>query len=131
MRLNYYFGPRGHTHNGQDANHKIHNNECENFNSVTLAEFFTTFTHAWKDPDARPQPVVMETLYDWDAYYAPHMNFVSGVMSNKHCALYVRAVKLSVGEVGLLKWFTKGLPLILCGPARIMTIILTQMDWLF
>jgi hypothetical protein len=40
------FGPRGHTHNGQDANHKIHNNECGNFNFVTLGELFNTFTHA-------------------------------------------------------------------------------------
>ena len=38
------------------------------------------------------------------------MNFVSGVMSNKYCALYVRAVKLSVGRSGFVEMVYKGSP---------------------
>jgi hypothetical protein len=64
----------------------------------------------WKDPDARPQPVMLETLYDWDSYYAPHMNFVSGVMSSKHCSMYVRAIRLSVGRSGFVEMVYKGSP---------------------
>src|SRR4051794_33614540 len=71
------FGPVGHTHNGNDATHNVHNTRAGNVNSVTLAEFCSHFVHAWQNPDTRPQPVVIESVCDWESYY-PHINYIGG-----------------------------------------------------
>ena len=90
------FGPVGHTHNGNDSCHNCHNNMCGHFSSVTLGEFFDTFVFAWTNPDARPQPVIMESFYDWDNYYRPHMNYIGGFTKTSHSPLYVRAFKFKI-----------------------------------
>jgi len=42
------FGPVGHTHNGNDAVHYVHNQICGNFDSITPAELFQHYAATWK-----------------------------------------------------------------------------------
>ena len=48
------FGPVGHTHNGIDANHKIHNEVVGRSASPTLADWVSQYEQSWIDPDKRP-----------------------------------------------------------------------------
>ena len=48
------FGPVGHTHNGNDAVHFVHNNIAGNYVSITPAELFLNFRYAWHDEVVRP-----------------------------------------------------------------------------
>ena len=50
-----WFGPVGHTHNGNDAVHHIHNNIAGDMNSVSLPALFNNFYSAWPRPQNRDQ----------------------------------------------------------------------------
>ena len=46
-----YYGPVGHTHNGRDVNHHVHNNMVGNFECISLPEFFfKAFYAVWVNP---------------------------------------------------------------------------------
>jgi len=60
--IELYFGPVGHTHNGNDAVHFIHNQIAGNQVSITPAELFNNYQHAWRDPIKRPQLPRRRTL---------------------------------------------------------------------
>ena len=97
------YGPVGHTHGGNDTNHNVHNNICANFNSVTLPEFLNTFQLAWTNPEVRPQPVVVESVYDWNAYYEKHINHVGGITKTAHILLMSVQCTLQLGKAISLK----------------------------
>ena len=46
------FGPVGHTHNGNDAVHFVHNNIAGNQVSITPAELFDNYRYAWSNSPA-------------------------------------------------------------------------------
>jgi hypothetical protein len=58
------FGPPGHTHNGRDAVHHIHNRIAGNFFSFTLGEFKAKWIHAWRKKDTMPAAVICDVQYD-------------------------------------------------------------------
>ena len=66
-----YFGPVGHTHNGNDAVHFIHNQIAGNQVSITPAELFMNYKYAWQTEKTRPQPVIVETQYVREERYKP------------------------------------------------------------
>ena len=72
-----YFGPVGHTHNGRDSTHFVHNQIASNNAVVTLAELFRGFYNAWTSDRTRPQPIIVETQYDFKEYYSGHLREVS------------------------------------------------------
>ena len=104
------YGPVGHTHGGNDTNHNVHNNVCANFNSVTLPEFLNTFQLSWTNPEVRPQPVVVESVYDWNAYYEKHINHVGGITKTAHNPSSVRAMHLAIGKSNFIEMKYKGSP---------------------
>lgn len=104
------FGPVGHTHNGNDSVHNCHNNIAGDFNSVTLADFLSIFPQAWADDKARPQGVFVESLLDWEKYYAAHIREVSGLTKSRHQQDYVRAIKLEMGNCNYVEMFYKRSP---------------------
>jgi len=104
------FGPVGHTHNGNDAVHYTHNQVAGNQVSVTLAEFFTAFDKAWINESARPQPVILDELYDWDQYYKEHIQEVACFSKTRNCQSYVRAFRFVRSEYGLVEMTVKGSP---------------------
>jgi hypothetical protein len=63
-RIILEFGPPGHTHNGRDAVHHIHNRIAGNFFSFTLGEFKSKWIHAWRKADTMPTAVVCDVQYD-------------------------------------------------------------------
>jgi hypothetical protein len=63
------FGPTGHTHNGNDAVHAIHNNVAGNFTSLTLGAFQTHFAHSWRNDNNIPTAVIQEVQFDWKGRY--------------------------------------------------------------
>ena len=67
IRLEY--GPPGHTHNGNDAVHAIHNMVAGNFTSLTLGEFVKAWPYSWRKENTMPVPVVAEVQYDFVARY--------------------------------------------------------------
>ena len=56
------FGPVGHTHNGNDAVHYIHNQIAGNHVSVTPAELFNNYKNAWLNVRKRPQPIIVDPM---------------------------------------------------------------------
>ena len=87
------FGPVGHTHNGNDAVHFIHNQIAGNYLSVTPAELFNNYKYAWPTEHTRPQPVILESQWAWKSRYKPHMNPVSGFSATQSDPAYVRAFR--------------------------------------
>jgi len=100
----------GHTHNGNDTVHHCYNNIAGEHEAVTLAEFLDVFPHAWSNEDARPYPVFVEDLYNFDAYYLPVHRPLHGLTRTINSQLYVRAIKLEIGFSGQVELFYKGSP---------------------
>lgn len=65
------FGPVGHTHNGRDAVHHIHNRIAGNYYSMTIGEFQRTWQHSWRKDGTMPAAVVADVQYDWWGRYFP------------------------------------------------------------
>ena len=103
------FGPVGHTHNGNDAVHYIHNQIAGNYCSITPAELFINYKHAWHSERTRPQPVIMETQYDWCERYQPLSNSVTGFTKTTQDPDYVRAFRFSWAD-GIVVMHIKGSP---------------------
>ena len=64
------FGPVGHTHNGADAVHRIHNVMCGSYVSMTLGNFINTFEHGFRKEGSRPAACVLDVQYNWKQRYA-------------------------------------------------------------
>ena len=104
------FGPVGHTHNGNDAVHFVHNNIAGNYVSITPAELFHNYKYAWHDATTRPQPVIMECQYDWQSRYLPYLRGVQGFTSTTNDEAYVRAFRFTRNEDGQCEMHFKGSP---------------------
>lgn len=63
------FGPPGHTHNGRDAVHHIHNRIAGNFFSATLGDFQSNWVQSWRKAYTMPTAVVADVQYDFDGRY--------------------------------------------------------------
>ena len=72
------FGPVGHTHFWLDQMHGVHNNELCNNTIGDLGHLVSFYPYAWTDPKKRPSASVMDAQFDWDNYYKPHGNNISG-----------------------------------------------------
>jgi hypothetical protein len=77
------FGPVGHTHNGNDSVHHCHNNIAGNVACVTLADFLRNFMVAWQNEQARPQPLYLDSLFDWETFYKPYIRTVKNFTKSK------------------------------------------------
>ena len=106
------FGPVGHTHNGNDAVHHVHNNIAGNLTSVVPAILFHNYKYAWKE-EARPQPIIMECQYAWGERYKAHkanrvVGFTSRGIKNPD---YIRAFRFTKnGSSHLCEMHVKGSP---------------------
>jgi len=72
------FGPVGHTHNGNDAVHRWHNQGVGNHMSYCLAELFQNYKHGWPSHETRPHPIIMDCQFNWKERYAPHCQILKG-----------------------------------------------------
>lgn len=104
------FGPVGHTHNGNDAVHYVHNNLAGNYVSITPAELFHNYKYAWHNTTTRPQPVIMECQLDWQNHYLPYLRGVQGFTNTTKDCSYVRAFRFTCNEQGQCEMHVKGSP---------------------
>ena len=103
------FGPPGHTHNGGDQQHQIHNEVCGNFTSPTFVHFIAKYPQAWRQEHTRPTPCVLDVQYDFDAYYSPFLKKVAGFTSTEYDPAIARGFKFEreAGGIVSMKWKTK------------------------
>jgi hypothetical protein len=98
------FGPPGHTHNGRDAVHHIHNRIAGNFFSFTLGEFQGTWVHSWRKDGTMPTAVAADVQYDWAARYeACESKTISGFTNTVNDKNAVYAFKLERGRSNLIE----------------------------
>jgi hypothetical protein len=102
------FGPVGHTHNGNDGVHWIHNQLAGNFNSGSLMHYVQQFQHAWASDRTRPDAVLLDTQYNWDKSYAPFLDPLGGFTNTQLDPNSVSAFRACRGESGVveIRWKT-------------------------
>ena len=84
VRRNWYdeilllFGPVGHTHNGIDAVHKVHNQNLGLHNAGTLADWISLYPQAWTTLSKRPAAGICTALFDFKGYYDGRIDPIKG-----------------------------------------------------
>jgi hypothetical protein len=108
-KIDFFYGPVGHTHSGGDVPHRIHNEVCGNFTSPTLVHFIAHYPHSWRQEGSRPAPCVQDVQYDWDAFYKQNMRKVAGHTNTPSDPVAVRAFRVQRGPDGIVSmlWKTK------------------------
>lgn len=101
--IEWIFGPVGHTHNGGDQQHQIHNEVCGNLTSPTLAHFVAQFPQAWREPSTRPTASILDVQYDWVKYFAPVMDSLAGFTKTAGDPASVRGFRIAKGASGLVE----------------------------
>ena len=66
-RVDFLYGPVGHTHNGCDAAHNVLNTSVGNFPAMTIGEHQLNYRKVWTSHP--PEAVYTNFQYDWHARY--------------------------------------------------------------
>ena len=92
------FGPVGHTHNGIDATHKIHNVDVGLYFAGDLGHWISNFPKAFhKDiPDA----VIVNEVLDWTAYFKDHFRRLSGFWNKPNDPVPARGIRIARDGTG-------------------------------
>ena len=103
------YGPPGHTHNGGDQQHQIHNEVLGNFTCCSFPHLISRYPQAWRSEHSRPEPAVLDVQYNWDAFFRPSLNAVGGYTNTTQDPLLVRGFKFSRDPNGVvtMKWKMK------------------------
>ena len=88
------YGPPGHTHNGTDAVHRIHNRVAGNYQSGTLGEFQSMWVHSWRKDFSMPTAVLNDSHLDWTERYRPYERRIAGCFSSGSTHESCRAFKI-------------------------------------
>jgi hypothetical protein len=99
------FGEVGHTHNGNDATHKSHNQDVANHIAGDLGHFVHNYQKVWSNPDTRPNASILHAMFDWKAYYArPEVEHqpLSGHTQKTYDNFAVRAFIANRGRNGVV-----------------------------
>jgi len=99
------FGEVGHTHNGNDATHKSHNQDVANHIAGDLGHFVHNYQKVWSNPDTRPHASILTTMFDWKAYYGrPEVDHapLSGHTQKTYDNFAVRAFIANRGRNGVV-----------------------------
>ena len=94
------FGPPGHTHNGTDAVHRIHNRVAGNFNSATLGEFQSHWKNSWRKDFSMPTAVINDAHLDWVKRYEPVQNRIAGFTNTSKDKKAAKAFKFAWSPKG-------------------------------
>ena len=90
--IHLLFAPVGHTHNGVDAAHRVHNNDCGKHAAGTLGEWAGNFTRVFNKNDV-PNPKYMRSVYDFDGRYERMSEHVKGYSKTRWQEEAVHAFK--------------------------------------
>jgi hypothetical protein len=107
--INLVYGPPGHTHNGGDQQHQIHNVVLGNFTSLTLPHLLARYPQAWRQEHTRPTPCILDVQYDWKTFFAPFIQKVAGFTKTAKDPIPCRGFKIQRGQNGIVEmlWKTK------------------------
>jgi hypothetical protein len=107
--VDFFYGPVGHTHNGGDQQHQIHNEILGNFTSPTIVHLLARYPQAWRSEHSRPTPSVLDVQYDWDEYYKPYMRKIGGHTNCPTDPVGLRGFRAERGPDGVvaLQWKVK------------------------
>jgi hypothetical protein len=104
------YGPVGHTHNGIDAMHHIHNTQVGKYFAGTLADWINNFRHAFKSDRTRPSASICLIQYDWDGHYKNNKVKLEGIDTRDEAGALL-AVGFKIGREGndplVRVWFTQ------------------------
>jgi hypothetical protein len=90
------FGPVGHTHNGVDACHKIHNQNVGGCASGDIGHFVQNFPKGYSgELCKRPQASFLERTVDWIKYYEPCVRKIAGFTKTKWDPHMVRGFRIA------------------------------------
>jgi|AntRauTorckE5430_2_1112549.scaffolds.fasta_scaffold04515_3 hypothetical protein len=105
----FTYGPTGHTHNGGDQQHQIHNEVLGNFTSATFVHFIARYPQAWRQEHTRPTPCVLDVQYDWDAYFKPFIHPIAGHTNTAGDPVGIRGFRIARGGGGVVsvQWKTR------------------------
>lgn len=100
------FGEVGHTHNGVDAVHKIHNVDLGGLFSADFGQLVFNYPSVWSNPLTRPRASVLDVMYDWKKWLAPCMRKVSGFTNTPLDEPSVRGWRFQKNTSGIveMKW---------------------------
>ena len=94
------FGPPGHTHNGTDAVHRVHNRVAGNYNSATIGEFQRKWEISWRKDHTTPTAVLNDAHLNWYKRYLPHERRIAGFTNSTHDPQSAKAFRI--------QWSPKG-----------------------
>ena len=90
------FGPVGHTHNGVDACHKIHNQNVGGCASGDIGHFVQNFPKGYSgELTVRPQASFLSRAVDWISYYEPCVRKIAGFTKSKNDPYMVRGFRVA------------------------------------
>jgi hypothetical protein len=93
------FGPVGHTHNGVDATHKVHNQNVAGCVSGDLGHFAQNYVKGFTGENSegrqRPNASIVARTLDWNSYYRPVLRSISGFTKTKHDKTMVRGFRIA------------------------------------
>jgi hypothetical protein len=100
------FGPVGHTHNGVDANHHIHNDKLGDMESACLGHYIQNYAAVWHSAATRPDASILDHMLDWNKYYAEYKRTLSGFTKTDADELTVRGFRAQKDANGVveLRW---------------------------
>lgn len=105
--VEFLFGEVGHTHNGNDATHKVHNQDLGRYESGDLGQLVWNYRFPWSNAHLRPRASVLDVMYDWDEYYnEDYVRPLAGYTKTAADKHIVRGFKISRGMNKLVdvKW---------------------------
>ena len=104
--VEFLFGEVGHTHNGVDATHKIHNVDVGNLYAGTLGEYVANYRKVWTDNSLRPRASILTSVVDWQEYFKPVLRRLSGMTNHVSDPYYVRGFRFYKNAEGStdMKW---------------------------
>ncbi len=105
------FGPVGHTHNGVDALHKIHNqNVAANF-SADLGHFVHNYPAGFATKEhGIPEASILTKIVDWKSYYAHCVRHISGFIKSQNDPILVRGFRIAKTSTGSVELTWKADP---------------------
>ena len=102
------FGPVGHTHNGVDATHKIHNVDVSAHIAGDLGHFVRNYTRGFSGQAALPTPSasILGRIVDWKKHYDPLVRPISGFTKTSIDPPIVRGFRIARQQDGSvdLRW---------------------------
>jgi hypothetical protein len=105
-----YYGPVGHTHNGVDSVHHVHNQSACNYVLGTPADLANMFQQTWQEM-TRPSFHILEKQLHWKKYYQHHFAKIKGFTKTKKDPLTVHGFRFKrAKESGTIEMHWKEVP---------------------